>query len=176
MVYRGMSQCWRHGRTECDGYQKGEHSIAFCQMYPSAKHGDRCKAKFWFWFGICNSVLGSLLASGGSIPLHSLRETLTYHVTTGARKRPRSFCQKCRWQVTAKYACTLRMWLCMKWHGVWFYGVHRMRRDGSSFMWHQPCQRCKHTTSVDIQKTLYKKLFPHVELHVSAVSLLKSRE
>ena len=23
--------------------------------------------------------------------------------------------------------------------------------------WHQPCQRCKYTTSVDIQKTRYKK-------------------
>ena len=45
------------------------------------------------------------------------------------------------------------------------------------FMWHQPCQRCKYTTSVDIQKTKqkqkqqqqnktkqkrYKKLFTHV--------------
>ena len=32
-------------------------------------------------------------------------------VTTVARKKSRSFCQKCRWQVTAKYAYTLRMWL-----------------------------------------------------------------
>ena len=36
----------------------------------------------------------------------------------GARKRSRLFCQKCRWQVTAKHACTLRMWLCMEWYGV----------------------------------------------------------
>jgi len=35
-------------------------------------------------------------------------------VTAVVRKRPRSFCQKCRWQVTAKHAYTLRMWLCMK--------------------------------------------------------------
>ena len=26
------------------------------------------------------------------------------------------------------------------------------RVDGSSFMWHQPCQRCKYTTSVNIPK------------------------
>ena len=32
-------------------------------------------------------------------------------VTTVARKISRSFCQKCRWQVTAKHAYTLRMWL-----------------------------------------------------------------
>ena len=46
-------------------------------------------------------------------------------VTSVARKRSRSFCQKCRWQVTAKYACTSRMWLCIKRHGAWLYGVHR---------------------------------------------------
>ena len=98
------------------------------------------------------------------------------HVTAVARKRPRSFRQKCRWQVTAKRAYTLRMWLCMKWHDAWLYGVHRTRRDGSSFMWHQPCQRCKYTTSVDIWKTRYKKLFTHVESHASAVSLLENGE
>ena len=49
----------------------------------------------------------------------------TFHprVTAVARKGSRSFCQKCRWQVPANYACTLRMWLCMKWHGAWLYGV-----------------------------------------------------
>ena len=67
-----------------------------------------------------------------------------------ARKRSRSFCQKCRWQVTAKHACTLHMWVCMKWRGAWLYGVHRTRRDGTSFTWHQLSQRCKYTTSVDI--------------------------
>ena len=46
-------------------------------------------------------------------------------VTTVARKRSRSFCQKCRWQVTAKHAYTLSMWLCMKWHSAWLYDVHR---------------------------------------------------
>ena len=32
-------------------------------------------------------------------------------VTTVARKKSQSFCQKCRWQVTAKNAYTLRMWI-----------------------------------------------------------------
>ena len=32
-------------------------------------------------------------------------------VTTVARKKSRSFCQKCRWQVTAKHAYTLCMWI-----------------------------------------------------------------
>ena len=38
----------------------------------------------------------------------------TPRVTTVARKRSRPSRQKCRWQVTAKHAYTLRMWLCMK--------------------------------------------------------------
>ena len=77
-------------------------------------------------------------------------------VTAVACKRSQSFCQKCRWQVTAKHTCTLRMSLCMKWQGAWLYGVHRSRWDGSSFMWHEPCQSCKYTTSVDIQKRAIK--------------------
>ena len=97
-------------------------------------------------------------------------------VTAVARKRPRSFCQKCRWQVTAKQGYTLRMWLCMKWHGAWLYGVHRTRRDGSSFMWQQPCQRCKYTTSVDLQNMRYKKLVAHTVSHGRAVSFLESAE
>ena len=73
-------------------------------------------------------------------------------VTTVAGKWPQSFCQKCRWQVTAKHTCTLQLWFCMKWHGVWLYGVRRTHWDGSSFMWHQLCQRCKYTTLVATQK------------------------
>ena len=99
----------------------------------------------------------------------------TPRVTAEARKRSRSFCQKCRWQVTAKHACTLRMRLCMKWHGAWLYGVHRTRRGGSSFTWHQPWQRCKFITSLDIQKrAIKKKLVIHVKSHASAGSVLGS--
>ena len=65
------------------------------------------------------------------------------------------------------------MWLCTKWHGARLYGVHRTRRDSSSFMRNQPCQRCKYTTSVDSQKTRYTKLFTLVESQASAVSLLE---
>ena len=49
-----------------------------------------------------------------SLPRHAPREPFHPRVTAVARKRSRSFCQKCGLQVTAKYACTLRMWLCMK--------------------------------------------------------------
>ena len=80
------------------------------------------------------------------------------HVTAVARKRPRSSCQKCRWQVTAKHAYTLRMWLCMKWHGCMVYTERTETLSGSRFLWHQPCQRCKYTTSVDIQKHAIKTI------------------
>ena len=35
-------------------------------------------------------------------------------VAAVACKRSQSFCQKCRWQVTAEHTYTLHMWLCMK--------------------------------------------------------------
>ena len=37
------------------------------------------------------------------------------YVTAAVCKRSWSFCQKCRWQVTAKHTCTLCMWLWIKW-------------------------------------------------------------
>ena len=63
-------------------------------------------------------------------------------VTAVARKRPRSFFQKCRWQVTAKHAYTLPMWFWMKWHcklvhGWMVYTELAPRRQ--HFTWHQPC-------------------------------------
>ena len=50
------------------------------------------------------------------LPLLLFRYPFHPHVTAVARKRSRSFCQKCRWQVTAKHTYTLPMWLWMKWH------------------------------------------------------------
>ena len=100
-------------------------------------------------------------------------------VTAVAHKRPWSFCQKRRWQVTAKHAYTLHMWLCMMWHGAWLYGVHRTHQNGSS-----SCDT-SHASAVSTplrwifknkNKCTIKKLFTHVESHVSAVSLLKSGE
>ena len=35
--------------------------------------------------------------------------------------------------------------------------TQNLRRDGCSFMWHQPCQRCKYIASVDIKKEKKKK-------------------
>ena len=93
-------------------------------------------------------------------------------VTAVACKKSQSFCQKCRWQVTTKHAYTWHMWLCMKCMLVWW--TQNLHQDGCSFMWHQPCQRCTYTTSVDFFfLKCYKKLVTHVEPHMSAVSLLK---
>ena len=98
-------------------------------------------------------------------------------VTAVARKRSRSLCQKCGWQVTAKHACTSRMWLCMKWHGAWLYGVHRTCAETAAVS----CGT-SHASAVStvlwwiLKKTRYKKLVTHVEPHASAVSLLKRAE
>ena len=100
-------------------------------------------------------------------------------VTSVARKRSWSFCQKCRWQVTAKHAYTLCMWLCMKWHGAWFYGVHRTCAKTAAVS----CAT-SHASTVStplrwilkIKKNAIKKLVTHVEPHASAVSVLKRAE
>ena len=101
-------------------------------------------------------------------------------VTAGARKRSRSFCPKCRWQVTAKHAYTLCMWLCMKGHGAWLYGVHTTCAEMAAVS-----RRTSHASAVSTPllwifkkqtKTNAIKLVTHVELHASAVSLLKRAE
>ena len=102
-------------------------------------------------------------------------------VTAVARKRSRSFCQNCRWQVTAKHAYTLRVWLCMEWHGAWLYGVHRTCAETAAVSCGTSHASAVSTpTSVDIQnKTKTKsaiKLVTHVEPHASAESLLKREE
>ena len=101
-------------------------------------------------------------------------------VTAVARKRSRSFCPKCRWQVTAKHAYTIHVWLCMKWHGAWLYGVHRTCAETAA----TSCGT-SHTSAVTTplrwifkkkKKTRYKKLVTRVESYASAVSLFKRAE
>ena len=89
-------------------------------------------------------------------------------VTAVACKRSWSFYQKCRWQVTAKHTCTLRMWLCIKWHDARLYGVHRTCAETAAVS----CGT-SHASAVSTPlrwrlKTRYKKLDTRVESHVSA--------
>ena len=60
------------------------------------------------------------------------------------------------------------------WRGAWLYGVHRTCWDGSSFMWHQPCQHRKYTTLVDIQKHAIKS-YSLMQNHIRAQELCESR-
>ena len=53
-----------------------------------------------------------------------LRCPLHPSFTAVARKLSRSFCQKCGWQVTAKHTCIV-------------LGTPNLRRDDSSFTWHE---------------------------------------
>ena len=43
-----------------------------------------------------------------------LESMVSINTAAVACTKARSFCQKCRWLVTARHARTLRMWLCMK--------------------------------------------------------------
>ena len=108
------------------------------------------------------------------------RDQFHPRVTAVARKRYQSFCQNCRWQVIAKHTYTLRMWLCMKWHGAWLYGVHRTCAEtaavscGTSHASAVSTSLCGYSKKQKQKtKTRYKTRVTHVELHASAVSLLK---
>ena len=96
-------------------------------------------------------------------------------VTAVAHKRSRSFCQKCRWQVTTKHACVLCMWLCMKWHGAWLYGVHRTCAEMAAVSCGTSHASAVSTALRWILKTRYKKLVTHVESHASAVNAQERR-
>ena len=78
-------------------------------------------------------------------------------VTAVARKRSRSFCQKCRWHVIAKCTRTLHMWL----YYEWLYGVHKTCAETAPVS-HRTC--CVPTKSSAVStplgwifKTYYKK-------------------
>ena len=62
------------------------------------------------------------------------------HVTAVAHKKSWSFCQTCRWQVTAKQACALHNWLCMKWHMVHDCMVYTEWAEMAAVSRHQPCK------------------------------------
>ena len=64
------------------------------------------------------------------------------------KQLPVTFWQTCRWLVTAKHACTLRMWICMKWrdmvHGCMVYTERAEMAAVSSGTSHVTTkQRCK---------------------------------
>ena len=98
-------------------------------------------------------------------------------VTAVARKGPRSFCQKRRWQVTAKQAYTLRI------HGfAWSDMVHGCKVYTECAEMAAVSCGTSHASAVStplrwiFKKRAIKKLFTHVESHASAVSLLESGE
>ena len=142
-VHLEIQECLNHPLVECDFRTwSGDSPVVRAPDSWSEGCGFRSPQELWKNFLLLGqfSVLTLIMVS------------LPPRVTAVAHKRPWSFCKKYRWHVTAKHTFTLRMWLCMKWHGAWLYGVRRTCWDGSSFMWHQPCQVVKFTTSVDIQK------------------------
>ena len=63
-------------------------------------------------------VAGGFYSPGSTFCADLFQYPFHPRVTAVARKRSRSFCQKCRWQVTANHTYTLRIWLCMKWYNM----------------------------------------------------------
>ena len=92
-------------------------------------------------------------------------------VTAVARKRSWSFCQKCRWQVTAKHPYTLHgfkwsdtvNWCMVEWC------AQNLRWDcsishGTSHATTK--ERCQYTTSVDINNTHHKMIQSLIQNHM----------
>ena len=52
--------------------------------------------------------------------------------------------------------------------------TQNLHLDGNSFMWHQPCQRCKYTTLVDIQKRAKKKKKKKNAIHSCRITCERS--
>ena len=76
------------------------------------------------------------------------------------------------WEVTAKHTYTLRMWLCMKWHGCMVYTEFVLRQQQFHVGPAMPALQAHHFDGYS--EMHYKKLVTHVESHASAVSLLES--
>ena len=83
-------------------------------------------------------------------------------VTAVACKRSQSFCQKCRWQVTAKHTYTLPIWLWMKWHrNLVEWCTQNLRQNGSIARGTSHATTTEHyqyTTSVNINNTRNKRI------------------
>ena len=129
----------------------------------------------------CKSCRRIFFSRGNFLCWHLFRYLFHPRVTAVACKRSRSFCQKCRWQVTAKHTCTLHMWLWMKWrselvHGCMLCTELAQRRQQFRIV---PAMQQPNSAAVStplqwiFKNTLWKAT---VTRDMSAVSLLKIRE
>ena len=95
-------------------------------------------------------------------------------VTAVARKRSRSFCQKCRWQVTTKPTYTLPMWFWMKWHCKLVHGWMMYTELAAEQQQQQP----KSATSTPLRwiTTYYKRVQSLIQNHRRHVRSESARE
>ena len=141
-----------------------------------------CECDIYHWISVCLSDCPSLSLSLILLHTHTHHKNTCMHLhhhakqikdqriffkarcTTVARKRSWSFCQKCRWQVTAKHTYTLPMWLWMKCYcklvyGWMVYTELALKRSISRGTSHATTKECyQYTTSMDIKNRCYKKL------------------
>ena len=83
---------------------------------------DRCSASQWLDFNVLSCQLHRV-ASGQS---NSAISKFTFHnVNLFSFQDSSKHWTRKHSSTTHTHAYTLRMWLCMKWHGAWLYGVHR---------------------------------------------------
>ena len=113
---------------------------------------------------------GEFSSPGSTFCADSFRYPFHPRVTAVARKRSRSFCQKCKWQVTAKHAYTVTY---VALHEVtWSMAVHRICAETAAVSCGTTHASAVSTPLRWIFKKCAIKLVTHVEPHASAVSLL----
>ena len=76
------------------------------------------------WVRIPAAAAGEFYSPGSTFYADSFWYPFYPCITAVARKRSRSSCQKCRWQVTAKHAYTVTYVALLE--IAWLYGVHRI--------------------------------------------------
>ena len=81
----------------------------------------------------CSLAAEKNSSSGSTFCADSLLFRYPFHsyVTAVVRKRPRSFCQRCKWSVTAKHTHT---------YTIRLFIIHRTCAEmANTFTWQQPC-------------------------------------
>ena len=121
-------------------------------------------------------AVGEFSSPGSTFCADSFRYLFHCCATAVACKISRSFCQKCRWQVTAKHTFTLPMWLWMKWqcklvHGWMVYTELAPRQQHFTYGTSHATtkQRDQHITSVDINNLCYKRIQSLIQNHIRHV-------
>ena len=131
------------------------------------------------WVQVPARAAGEFSSPGSKISCWLLfRYPFHPRVTAVARKRSRSFCQKCRLQVTAKHTYVALNEVAL-YTGAWLNGVHRTCAEteaswcGTSHA--TTTERYQYTTFVNIKNTRYKRIQSLVRNYMRHIKAMNNK-